>query len=247
MKNFPYSLVICENEKVQQELLLKLTKQYAESKQICLETACFDSAEAFLFNYEENKKVDIILLDIQMEDLDGITMAKQLRAQHDSVQIIFISGYSEHIGEGYQVEAIDYLIKPFTKEQLAKAFDRAFKQLEQEEEYLLLETEDSIQKIAIQAIETIESSGRNTEWELSDGRVLTAKLGIAEAVNMLEEYPSFFQSHRTAVVNFLFVEELKKDEFVMESGKPVPISRRTLKEAKERFLSFHLKGDDVLK
>lgn len=61
------------------------------------------SAESFLFCYDEESDFDILLLDIEMDGMDGVSLAKKLRESNETVQIIFITGYSDYIAEGYEV------------------------------------------------------------------------------------------------------------------------------------------------
>lgn len=74
MKN--YSFAICENEPVQAEWLQFLLEEYAEVRRYSLHISAWESAEAFLFHYAENKQVDVILLDIQMHEMNGMEMAR---------------------------------------------------------------------------------------------------------------------------------------------------------------------------
>lgn len=85
-----------------------------------VQTDSFSSAENFLFYYAEECDYDILLLDVEMGAMDGVTMAKKLRQSNDTVQIIFITGYSDYIFEGYEVAALHYLMKPVKEEKLCK-------------------------------------------------------------------------------------------------------------------------------
>ena len=83
-----------------------------------MQISLFTSAEHFLFSYGREKDFDILLLDIEMGDMDGVTMAKKLRQENHAIQIIFITGYSDYIAEGYEVAALHYLMKPVREENM---------------------------------------------------------------------------------------------------------------------------------
>lgn len=238
-----YFVVICEDEPVQRELLERLIAEYAVDTSQRLESMAFESAEAFLFHYAEDRRADLILLDIQLEGKDGLSLAEQLRSEHDHAQIIFITGSTEHIRDGYRVEAVDYLVKPFKKQQLLEALERAFVKLKQERPYLLVDTGNTLEKVYLNLIVAIESNGRDTEWWLADGRSLMVKSGISEAREQLVGQVAFFLSHRTTLVNLEHVARLEREEFIMADGSRLPIARRSQKAAKEAFLSYHLKGE----
>ena len=121
MKNSSYKIAICDDSQADAEYIAKLVKEWAKDRIVIIKS--FPSAEAFMFNYTEEKDYDVLLLDIEMGKMDGVTMAKAIRQDNESVQIVFITGYSEYIADGYDVAALHYLIKPVKKEQLWSVLD----------------------------------------------------------------------------------------------------------------------------
>lgn len=111
-----YRIAICDDEQLDIKYIKELLHIWQEETNISLQLETFTSAENFLFHYAEDKLYDIILLDIELGGMDGVTMAKKIRKENKTVQIIFISGYSDYIAEGYEVEALHYLLKPVNKE-----------------------------------------------------------------------------------------------------------------------------------
>ena len=80
----------------------------------------FPSAESFLFDYAEQKNYDFLLLDIEMPSMNGVELAQKIRQENNAVQIIFITGYSDFMAEGYEVSALHYLMKPVSFDKLSK-------------------------------------------------------------------------------------------------------------------------------
>ncbi len=91
------NIAVCDDESVEIEYLTQLTRQWAKLTETAVSISCFASAEAFLFEYEENKDFDILLLDIQMNAMDGIELAEKIRENNSSVQIVFITGFPDYI------------------------------------------------------------------------------------------------------------------------------------------------------
>ena len=87
------------------------------------------SAEAFLFEYEEDKAYDILLLDVEMKNMNGIELAKRIRKDNNRAEIIFITSHFEFVGEGYEVDALHYLIKPISVEKLTQVLTKAAEKL----------------------------------------------------------------------------------------------------------------------
>ena len=87
----------------------------------------YDSAESFLFAWEDEKDFDILFIDIQMKKMDGIKMAKRIRESDNNIALVFTTGVAEYISEGYEVEALHYLIKPIREEKVVQCLERAIK------------------------------------------------------------------------------------------------------------------------
>ena len=90
-----------------------------------LQTDCFPSAEQFLFHYADFPQYDLLLLDVEMSAMDGVTMAKEVRKTNETVEIVFITGYTDYIAEGYDVGALHYLVKPLHREKFFAVLDKA--------------------------------------------------------------------------------------------------------------------------
>lgn len=101
----PLKAAICDDEPEQAGMLERYIKEWSVSSDIKIETRIFPSAEAFRFVWEEEKDWWLILLDIQMEGEDGVSLAKYLRGEDEKLQILFITALPDYIEEGYDVSA----------------------------------------------------------------------------------------------------------------------------------------------
>ena len=181
----------------------------------------FSTAEGFLFHYEEEKDYDILLLDIEMGDMDGVTMAKHLRKENDTVQIIFITGYSDYISEGYEVAALHYLMKPVKEEKLCSVLDRATERLSKNERVLNLKSGGEIIRVPIYQIRYAEVYGNYvTIHAASDVMV---KMTLNELENQLDE--RFYRVGRSAVVNLTKVSRVTKTEIRLDEGTTMHLPR----------------------
>ena len=146
------NFAICDDSVVDSNYVKELVTQWANDKKYQFNIDVFSSAEAFMFHYVENKEYDVLLLDIEMGNMDGVTLARQIRKSNKSVQIVFITGYSDYIAEGYDVEALHYLMKPLKKEKLYDVLDRAVNKIKQNEKHLVLNTFDEMIRIPLHEI-----------------------------------------------------------------------------------------------
>ena len=109
---------ICDDRAEDAQLVAQYVREWGESREESVALEMFPSAEAFLFAYDEDKNFDLLLLDVEMGGMDGVTMARRVRAENTAVQIVFITGYTDYIAEGYDVAALHYLVKPVREEKL---------------------------------------------------------------------------------------------------------------------------------
>ena len=92
-----YQIAICDDRKEDAEYIASAVKQWAEENYIPVKVETFPSGESFLFRYEEKKDYDILLLDVEMKVISGMELARRIRRENDSVQIVFITGYPDYI------------------------------------------------------------------------------------------------------------------------------------------------------
>ena len=133
-----YKIAICDDSDADRQYVLHMVNRWALAAGHLVHTDTFASAESFLFRYAESGDYDILLLDIEMGHMDGVALAKRLRKENDTIQIIFITGYSDYISEGYEVAALHYLMKPVKEEKLHTVLNRAAEKLAKNEKVLCL-------------------------------------------------------------------------------------------------------------
>ena len=219
MTNTAYKIAICDDSQADTEYLTTLVKEWAKDRTAIIKT--FPSAEAFLFNYAEEKDFDILLLDIEMGKMDGVTMAKVIRQDNESVQIVFITGYSEYIADGYDVAALHYLIKPVKTEQLLSVLDRAAERLKKNEKELLLKTADETVVMPVREIRYLDVQ---QNYVTVHGKTdVTVKRTLGEFEKELDE--RFFRLGRSYIVNLTCVRRISKTEVILTDGSAIPLPR----------------------
>jgi len=232
------NITICDDENVEVEYLTKLVQDWADIRKVDITIKAFSSAEAFLFSYETDKSVDILLLDIQMKQLDGVGLAKQLRASGEQMQIIFITGFPEFIAEGYDVSALHYLMKPVSEDKLYEVLDKAVELLSKQENIIITETADRQTKLNFKDIMYAEAFAHKTTIYTTTGDA-DAKLYISDLEDMLDD--TFCRIHRSYIVNIQYINQITKTEVVLDNGTKIPLSRRRYNDVNKMFIYFHKK------
>lgn len=214
-------IAICDDSAADRDYLAGLARRWAGQRLHTVQLALYPSAESFLFAYAEDKTVQILLLDIEMGQMDGVTMARTLRKDNDGVQIVFITGYSEYIADGYEVEALHYLMKPVDENKLFSVLDRAADKLCRNEQVLTLELSGETVRLPVYQIRYAEVQGNYvTVHAKSD---YTAKMTLSELATRLDD--SFFRLGRSALVNLGYVARVTKTAVTLNDGSVLPLPR----------------------
>ena len=216
-----YKIAICDDSDADRQYILNIVNRWATAAGCVLHTNTFNSAENFLFHYATEIDFDILLLDIELEAMDGVTMAKQLRKNNDTLQIVFITGYSDYLSEGYEVAALHYLIKPVKEEKLCTVLDRAAEKLSKNEKVLNFEISGEMIRVPIYQIRYADVFGNYvTIHALSD---VTVKMTLGELERQLDE--RFYRVGRSTIVNLTQINRVTKTEIKLNDGITVPIPR----------------------
>lgn len=215
------NIAICDDSSTDSGYLSELLKEWAGERNVTIHTEIFDSAESFLFRYAEDKTFDILLLDIEMGGMDGVTMAKRLRQDNDTVQIIFITGYSEYIAEGYEVAALNYLMKPLNPEKLFSVLDRACEKLRQNERQLNLTLSGEMVRVPLREIKYIDVQGNYVTVHAKED--YTVKRTLGEFESLLDE--RFCRVGRSQIINLRYISRVTKKDVYLSDGTILPLPR----------------------
>ena len=142
------------------------------------------------------------------------------------------------MSDGYEVEALHYLLKPVDKSKLFAVLDRYIKRHTPENEIMLACDEGSIH-VSPDMVISCEAVGKKTHVHLRD-KVIVCNSGISAVKNMLPEELVF--CHRSYIVNMRYVRSIGKTDIMLDNGEKIPLSRRLYKEVNERFIRYYMKG-----
>lgn len=231
---------ICEDEPQQADYLQTLLRQW-QRRQPGLQLGIRQFTDAAAFLACRQPVFQLLLLDIQMPGMNGMQLARTLRAQGDPVQIVFITGYAEHMGEGYEVEALHYLLKPIEPPRLFTVLDRALTALRQQRAAILLPTVGgSERRFFLDEVRWLEAFSHTLQLHTAAGAV-EIPLTMEAAQQRLGA--AFFRCHRSYLVNMGCVCQVRRDGLLLDDGACLPLSRRLYRQAGQAFLHFHRAGE----
>lgn len=235
-------IAICDDEKSQLNYLDACVRRFSEIHGLSLHISLFDSAEKFWFSWEKDS-FSVILLDIQMRGQNGMDLAHELRQRGDNSAIIFITGLSEYIGEGYDVSAVHYLMKPIDENKLFEAMEKAISTVEKQPKKLIFSVGGENIVLSAQKIEYAEAFSHTTSLSLGEKNVEISQ-SFGNVLSALRN-ECFVRCHRSYAVNIVHIRSIKKYEITLDSGKTVPVSRRLYDAVNKAFISFYKGGGNV--
>ena len=233
-------IAVCDDNHTDRNKIENTIETYLQNHQLKGKIFAYDSAEKLLLAMEEKGLgFDIIFLDIVMGDMDGMACARLIRRHDNLVRIAFLTSSTDYVYEGYEVNATRYLIKPFNENKLNAFLAEIIAQIDAAAKGSITITSGGItKKIRISNILYLESKKNIVKIVLAqaDERVpvYTTLDGFAEF------HPSnmWIRSHKSFLVNFLYIEEYKNDQFVLQHGIVIPISRSYKNTARESFYAL---------
>ena len=232
-------ICFCDDEPAMRQLLEQMVRRWAQQTGTACELSCCASAEQMLFENQENFAFDLILLDIQMERMDGIQLAKTIRQRDQRVLIAFLTAVREHVFEGYEVQAVRYLLKPLQEEKLFELLQLAADRAREQRPYLILGPEGERRKVYLDALLSVEAQGHYLLLDTTGGK-LEQKGSLAALLQRLDG--SFVQTHRSFVVNLQHVVRITRTDCTLDNGSAVPVSRSAYRGLNEAFIRFYRQG-----
>lgn len=227
-------IAIVDDEAPERERL----KQYIENR---LKAG---GREAFFLLYEDGlklvqdapKDLDILFLDIQMEEMDGIQAARAVRRYDEEVLIIYITNMAQYAIEGYSVNALDYLLKPVDEAAVGQTLDKALKRLEKKASPVIsLRGMKGTFVLEAAKICYIETYDRKLMVHTTQGEAILC----SETLQAMEErLPGwFFRCHSAFLVNLRLVERIAGSDIVA-GGVKIPLSKHRKKEFMQAMTAY---------
>ncbi len=215
-------IAVCDDDAVAAKHITGLVDAWGKSGGVQPEISSYPSAEAFLFEFDQTQNFDLLLLDIEMDGMSGVTLAKQLRAQKRDIEIIFVTTHREFYGEGYEVDALHYLIKPVSAEKLFSALSRAAARLEKSAPPVIINTGGETVRLERKSILYVEAFRHSTEVKTESGR-LSARENLSDFEARLGD--GFFRCHRSYLVSLEAIVRITRSSVTLSNGDELPLAR----------------------
>ncbi|WP_405097244.1 LytR/AlgR family response regulator transcription factor [Oceanobacillus sp. FSL H7-0719] len=212
---------IVEDEDKYKEQLIDYLRRFEEEfgERIAIKT--YTDGDEILEDYQA--QFDIILMDVHMRFVDGMSAAEEIRKMDTEVVIIFITNLAQYAIKGYEVDALDYILKPISYFQFSQRLHRAVERMKKREaDYITVALKNGIKRFETSDIYYIESQGHNLVYVTKEGEFIAAGT-MKELEKELSKF-CFFRGHRGYLINLEHVEGMA-DSYAVVNDENLPISR----------------------
>ena len=227
-------IAICDDEKYMSDHIRTLVCDFFRKKNRKINLRTFASGEELL---SCDGQIDILFLDIQMKDIDGMETARQLRADKFQGFLIFITVLKDMVFQSFEVQAYDYLVKPIEEKQFEKTMERCLASMGGSgKDCLLVQKGYDGRIIRKDEIVFCEIIDRKIYLNLASDEVIDYYERIENLETKLDDH--FFRCHRSYLINLQHLKGYKNGTAYMDNGKEVPVSRLRSKEFSSVVLQY---------
>ena len=241
-------VAICDDMQQQCDEIESIWKSCVDEN-FSYEVQSFLSAEALLHAYQQGERFDLLVLDIKMEEINGMEAAKQIRKLDQAVKIIFLTAYDQYMREAFEVAAMHYLDKPVDAAKLKALFRQAIR-FYREAHYALYvpvmsqnNMEETVQLFTSEIL-FFESYNRKVVIHLNSGEIYTTHMKISLLEQELRSR-NFVRTHMSFLVNVKYIRKINRLQVIVkyqEREYTLPISRKQKDLVEKAFLDYRV-GD----
>lgn len=239
------NIAIVEDEDAAYQRLLQQIERYCKENAVEADVRRYERGNLFL--EESDFGFNVVFLDIELPDLDGLSIARRLRESNKVCSLVFVTNLAKYAQYGYEVDAISYLVKPVTYDSFALVFRKALNAYSQNEEYdFVFKIPGGLQKISAKKLMYVEILSHIIIYHLTDETI--EKTGTMSKVEKILAPYGFLRCHNAYLVNPAFIRGIEQNEILVGS-ESIPLARGKKKGFLEGLSHYYLhkaKKDELL-
>ena len=226
---------LCDDEPVALDMLSERLAQAFQGQEIAIDR--FPDSSSLRESLLKNNVYDVILLDINLPDINGIYLARHLKPLMGEALLVFVSSQDDAVYDALSAEPFRFLRKGRLEAEMPQfARDVLIKLQSRKNEHLTLKYHKSFVQINPYRVLYIESKGKVQEIHMPE-QVIEVNARMKELEPLLAPY-GFLKPHNSFLVNCRFISSIRSAELILDSGIRLPVSKHRLKEIKEQYLNY---------
>lgn len=228
-------IAVCDDLSEERVALAQMIRSCCQAREVDAKLHLFSSGEELLDAFRPGR-FPIVFLDIFMDGLSGIDTARQLRRRDGQCSLVFATTSLDHGMESFEVQASDYLVKPFRLQDVDGALAWCLTHMPENCRCLSVCSKWEQVEIPLWSVEYIEIRGHQA-YIHTEERVIVARRGMGELEAEIAN-DNFLRCHRSFLVNMSHVDGLERNAFRMDSGDLVPIGSTGAAGVREQFIRW---------
>ncbi len=234
-------IALCDDNPLDLKKCADQIVRCADANHVKIQLSCYKSAEALLFDMcEFNRRMDILYMDILMEKTNGMTAAQTLRDFGSYAQIVFLTSTPDYMGQAFDVEAVQYLLKgKYTSQQFEQVFLRAVKQVvRRKEDLFVCEINSSMTSIPFRNILYFEVMDREIMLHHTNSKNPICFYGTMTQLEKDLSSKDFMRIHRSYMVHLPYLAKFGTQKIVLKDQTELPVGRNYMGIVKKQFCDY---------
>ena len=231
-----FSIAVCDDLESERIALARMIQSYARRRSLSVHLRLFSSGESLLSALRKPPPIHLLFLDIYMPGLSGVETARRIRASGSEVSIIFATTSQDHGLDSFEVQASDYLVKPFREEDVSSCLDWFFSHIPEPLRPLSVYSEGEWQKLPLSAILYVDVYDHQSRIHTARGPIVVRR-GLDDLESAIGS-GDFLRCHRSFLVNLNHVESVEGNAFRMDDQSLVPISSSNALRIRGQFIEW---------
>lgn len=232
-------IAICDDDEILCHQLEEMILQLGKNEDVLVQTSVFFDGKSLWEYMKQGNRFDLIFLDIEMEQMNGIAVGQALRDSlgDEECRVVYISGMESYAMELFAVRPMDFVVKPVTQDKIKKIWDLYGKLSQRDQRMFHYPVNGSMNYIAFRRIRYFRIYNRKVEIHTTDGETLIFYGKISD-VREQTDAGRFIQTSRSELVNYNAIEEYRGDSVVLQGGEILPIVASRRKAAGQQISKY---------
>ena len=234
------NIIICDDSQNDRKILIELLQSYAQEKKQCFEMIEYDSGASLCEDEYALQKCQLVFLDINMEDMDGLKAAMKIKEEYPKLPVVLVTAYMNYALDGYKVKASRFLLKDNLTETIGECMDDLIVEIQKNSRILEFSFVEGTRKLHADDIIYIETARHKN--------IFYTEKGIYSIYKKLDELEAelkdmgFVRIHLSFLVNMRYIAKISSYVLTLTTGKEISVPKSRYAQVKRQYMLF--KGEE---